>query len=439
MYMNRIYWERLLILLGVLFYLFVFPHGIHGDGTVRYEGLKQLFATGKPLEMVYSYVGPLFSAPLMLLGKIYKDDYWWLSRFNTFVFLFTVWFLAKNFVKKEFDAQSARYFILLMFCATMFPKHVTDYYSEIFTACFMALAIYFFLKGKTLLGATLALLSIWNTPGTAAAGALVFLYFLVKEKKWRFALFIVLIAVGISVENYFKFAELWPSKYIGVQPPKTLLPYSGVPGFSYPLFFGILSVIFSYGKGLIFFSPALLSIFYSRIWEKKSILRNFMIVSLLYFVGLLFVFSRWWQWNGDWFWGPRFYLFTSIMNVFFLLLVKEKMKESFRLRIFFFITLSLSLWVGCQGLLFGQDFLEDCYKNGADISFMCHYVPEYSVLWRPFIVQPVIAGRKVAYLIYFILVAITLLWPVSTQLVKDIYMRIKKAFIEAKPWQGWQI
>ena len=33
----------------------------------------------------------------------------------------------------------------------------------------------------------------------------------------------------------------------------TILTYSGRPGFSYPLFFGVLSVLFSFGKGLVCF------------------------------------------------------------------------------------------------------------------------------------------------------------------------------------------
>ena len=38
----------------------------------------------------------------------------------------------------------------------------------------------------------------------------------------------------------------------------TVLPYSGLPDFSYPLFFGLLSIFFSFGKGLVYFAPGLL-------------------------------------------------------------------------------------------------------------------------------------------------------------------------------------
>ena len=38
---------------------------------------------------------------------------------------------------------------------------------------------------------------------------------------------------------------------------RTALPYSGQPGFSYPFFFGVLSVLFAFGRGLVFFAPGL--------------------------------------------------------------------------------------------------------------------------------------------------------------------------------------
>ena len=39
---------------------------------------------------------------------------------------------------------------------------------------------------------------------------------------------------------------------------KTIMPYSGRPGFSYPFLFGLLSILFSFGNGLLFFTPGLL-------------------------------------------------------------------------------------------------------------------------------------------------------------------------------------
>ena len=36
------------------------------------------------------------------------------------------------------------------------------------------------------------------------------------------------------------------------------MPYSGRQGFSYPFFLGLISILFSFGKGLIWFSPGLL-------------------------------------------------------------------------------------------------------------------------------------------------------------------------------------
>src|SRR3989338_4034535 len=88
-------WQRTLIFFGVIFYLLLFQHGIHGDAHVRFEALMLLLREGKFLPNVYSLVGPLVSSPLLLMGHVIKDEHWWLSRFNTFVFFGMLFFFAR--------------------------------------------------------------------------------------------------------------------------------------------------------------------------------------------------------------------------------------------------------------------------------------------------------------------------------------------------------
>jgi hypothetical protein len=47
------------------------------------------------------------------------------------------------------------------------------------------------------------------------------------------------------------------SGYAANHGDRTILPYSGRAGFSYPLLLGIASILFSFGRGLVFFSPGL--------------------------------------------------------------------------------------------------------------------------------------------------------------------------------------
>lgn len=422
----------------MVFYILLFPHGIHGDGAVRWGAVQNLLA-GKIDPILYSFVHPLISTPLLLFGYIAKDGFWWVSRFNTFVFLFTI-YRASRILGRHWDAKSVRTFVLLCLGATMFPRHVTDYYSEVFSACLIALAILEFYGARGWLAILLICLSVWNTPGTAVGGAMLLAYFTLSAKSLRYAFAVPLLALGIMGENYLKFGELFPRAYLGAVGFKNLLPYSGGPGFTYPLFFGVLSVFLSYGKGLLFYTPGICGLFQRDLWRKKEIGHEFIWAGAVYGLGLVLVFGRFWSWSGDWFWGPRFYLFVSLFAVMILATLRRNETLSAPWRVFWILATALSCWVGCQGVLYGQDFLEDCYKtHGPQVEFMCWYVPEYSPLWRPFVEWPVPRGRKAAYLLYFILVAATLLWQPARRLLGDARELAARLWLEYGTSSAWRI
>jgi hypothetical protein len=51
------------------------------------------------------------------------------------------------------------------------------------------------------------------------------------------------------------------------------------------------------------------------------------------------------------------------------------------------LVLALSVWVGINGAVFGQQSMDVCWANDYALEFMCWYVPEFSALWRPFVTQ----------------------------------------------------
>jgi hypothetical protein len=73
----------------------------------------------------------------------------------------------------------------------------------------------------------------------------------------------ILSGLLVAVENFSKFKSLIHSPYLqdAEKGFVTVLPYSRMQGFSYPLFFGILSIFISFGKGMILYLPGLLLIF----------------------------------------------------------------------------------------------------------------------------------------------------------------------------------
>ena len=434
----RANWERFLIAAGIALYIFAFPHGIHGDGAVRYDALLRLLHEGRFSPMLYSYVGPIFSAALLPLGWLYKDGFWWVSRFNTFLFLLIAFVTARQF-RIRWGEGAARSFLLLLFCATMFPRHVTDYYSEVFSACLAFLAILQFQEGRGLLSVIFLSLSVWNTPGSALGGGLMLLFFAIRSRRWRYAAAIGIMALGLFAENYLKFGNfLVPDAYLGMEGFHNYLPYSGGPGFSYPLFFGLLSVFFSFGKGLIFFMPGLFAFFWPG-WSAQSEKdREVLWAGWIYLAGLLLVFSRWWSWYGGWFWGPRFFLFGSLLAVWGLAALLRSRRLGPGWNFFLLISLAISLWAGCQGVMWGQDFLEDCYVRDPKLEFICNYVPEYSVLWRVFVVWPPLQGRRMLFLVYFLMVSGTLLSGSAASLLGLLRDRARDWLRRYGAISGWR-
>lgn len=90
-------------------------------------------------------------------------------------------------------------------------------------------------------------------------------------------------------------------------------------GFSNPLFTGLYGLLLSPGKSIFLYSPPLILFFsgirgfFHRHREEASLISAFAVVNL-------FFFAKWYVWNGDFFWGPRF---MSIVVPFMMVPVAE--------------------------------------------------------------------------------------------------------------------
>ncbi|MBI3970972.1 MAG: hypothetical protein HY332_06755 [Chloroflexi bacterium] len=84
-------------------------------------------------------------------------------------------------------------------------------------------------------------------------------------------------------------------------------------GFTTPLLDGVRYLLFSSGKGLVFFSaPAvvgLVALLALLAYGRRHRLEAG--VAVLVFAVELVYYARWWAWHGDWCWGPR-YLYVTV-------------------------------------------------------------------------------------------------------------------------------
>jgi len=121
--------EFILIFTGLVILLFVSPHSIFGDGSLRFNAISELFANGTISNTGYSMIGPIFSTPLWFFGKLLKSPAWWCSMYNFFVFI-TGLFVIYRICRKHVDNGLLRKFLLILVFASMFPFHQTAYYPK---------------------------------------------------------------------------------------------------------------------------------------------------------------------------------------------------------------------------------------------------------------------------------------------------------------------
>jgi hypothetical protein len=295
----------------------------------------------------------------------------------------------------------------------MFPNHLKDFYGEVFTAMVVGAAILATQVGRprwAVWGWSAMIVGAANTPASlVGVGGVAGSEALHKKRFWYF-LVPVAVAVLVLLESWVRRGSPWATGYEGNAGAETILSYSGQPGFSYPFFFGVLSVFFSFGKGLVFFAPGLFLSFTSAMTSIKEELRRSYRLWIWFLVGLVLVYSKWWAWYGGWMWGPRFFLFASIPASFALAVVLSRVGTSVGRNLLVLMALAASFWVGATGAVFGLDHLEDC--RAADYEFLCWYVPEFSVLWRPFVASDLPDGREAALLGYGVLVFAYLASPI---------------------------
>jgi hypothetical protein len=375
--------ELSLLCAGVAIVMTTFAPIIHSDGMARFEAVRDLMR-GVFFPTKYSLIQPALTALLAYVGRFFYIGSWSVaSHFNIVVFLslaVPIWFKLVDL----YGSRVATRALLLLLGASMLPHHLLRYYGEVLSA--MAIATGFLYARDRPAWAVVSLaIGVANTPvlvvpvGTAALVLL--------RRAPAVAVGTVVAAALIAAEMSLRVGMFWNSPYLaGTEKGyPTVLPYSGLPGFSYPVFFGVLSVLFSFGKGLVWFIPGLLTLFDRTLAQRLRVFRTPAGWALAAFsISIVLVYSRWWAWYGGDFWGPRFFLILSLPASLALAVATISPATTTRLWLALLV-LTLSVWVGLNGAVFGQQSMDVCWANNYELEFMCWYVPEFSALWRPFV------------------------------------------------------
>jgi hypothetical protein len=451
-------YESTLLLIGLAFQLIQAPVNIASDGAIRFQALTDLLQNGTLSHTKYSLIGPLCSAPLWLLGKVIRSPEAITSRYNLILFitaLLTMYWLLRH----QLDHNLLRAFFLILLVASLFTNQLPSYNAEVFTALCVAVGILAAVYRPSLPAWGLIILGVINTPASLIGLACLACTHLFTNKKWRYLLAPLIALTLIALEAWLRRGSPLTSGYATDHGNPTILPYSGRPAFSYPFFFGLLSILFSFGKGLLYFAPGLL------LPMKKSMLNpdqpstssqpiasdqiipsgppttsdlsdpsvqpaaqhlhHIYRLWLAFLIGLILIYAQWWAWYGGWSWGPRFFLFASLPASLALAIRLQRPASSLLANLLTLALLALSFWVGIVGATFGQHGLDICTQNHYAQEFLCHYIPEFSVLWHPFVAPTPLRYGQWAYIAYSLLVFASLAAPLARIIARQTLAHVR--------------
>ena len=395
--------DALLLLVALIELLTLFPHNLRGDGGPRFAALSQLLEGHGIPAIKYSLIGPLFSTPLWLLGKATSSPQTLVEAYNWLVFalgLLALYLLLRTVM----DRRVLRAFLLLLVAASMFPAHTLSFYAEAFTAVAVAVGSVLAVFGKRLAalgGWALAALGVANIPASIIGFASMAALYTLRRRRLRYLAAVVAAIALILAEAWLRRGSPFANGYAGDSGFHTIMPYSGGPGFNYPILFGILAILLSFGKGLLFFTPGLFlparRYLLAQGAENGAKLYTLYLLWLAFVGGMVIVYAHWWAWYGGWFWGPRFFLFASIPAALVLAARLHARDAGLAANLLTLAALALSFWVGINGAVFEQQGLSACTAHNYAQEFLCQFTPEFSALWHPFVVAEPLSPGAILY------------------------------------------
>ena len=381
------------LVLAGLVALTLTPRNVGGDGQSRFDAMRSL-STGQFLHEKYSLVVPVLALPFDWVGRQLGAEVAVVYRFNTVVFALGL--LGLFLLLRRTDAAVVRPFLLLLVFASMFPAHVNNLYGETLTAMALGVGVLAVASDRArTLGWVLVVVAAVNTPAAVPAVALVVVLHVLRTRR-PLGLLVPPLILGLVVLDSRLHTGSFTSPYDHDIGYRTVLPYSGTPGFSYPAVLGVLVILVSFGRGLLFFAPGLFLPLRSRLAGLPAV-RAVHPLWVALVVGLVAVYCRWWAWYGGFFWGPRFFLFASVPAALVLAVRLATPARSLGSAVVTVGAVALSTWVAvcaCVGAVGQQVCTADLFAR----EDLCWYSPEFSVLWRPVMHWPALAAAQQAYL-----------------------------------------
>ena len=427
--------ERGLIVAGFGVLFFLLPHALVGDDNQRFSDIELLLHHGRLSDSKYSLVMPLLSVPVLALGRVVESPAWWAARFNVIMVAAGV-AISCWLLRGRVDPRLLRLIVLVLLFASFLTDRLRDYNAEVMTASLVAVGIICIATGQHVTaGWASIVVGVVNTPAAIVGLVLVAGWETLRNRRLRYLAPVLAAAVLIMTEDWVRRGGPMVSGYANDHGVRTIMPYSGLSGFSYPFLLGVGAILFSFGRGLLFFMPGL------ALWldgRTRRLVRPApgqpaVTMMLLFTAGLVLVYAKWWAWYGGGAWGPRFFVFAAIPASVLLAARIWRAGRSPSADAVTLAALVLSAWVGCAGAINDRAQAQAiCTAGHYQNEQLCWFTPDFSPLWQPVRQFPHLTASTTVVALYCGAVFCYLAAPLVIGLADSV--RLPKSWAE-----GWRV
>ncbi|HXW46888.1 MAG TPA: hypothetical protein VEL03_19005 [Streptosporangiaceae bacterium] len=416
----RAAFETGLIAAGFVALFVLLPHNFSPDDKDRFSDISLLLDHGRLAAGPYSLVMPLASVPLLVLGDVIRSPAYWAVRFNVVVTAAGV-LAAYRMVRARADPRLFRLVVLVLLFASFYLNRMRDYNAEVFTATLVTLGIICLVTSRhQVAGWTAIVIGVVNTPAAIVGLVLMAVMQAVRTRRLRHLAAIAAAVALIMLEAWIRRGSPLDTGYTDNHGFRTIMPYSGLPGFSYPFLLGLAGILFSFGRGLLFFTPGVFMLLNARV-RRQLPWPAAVAMMVLFTTGLILLYARWWAWYGGVAWGPRFFAFAAIPSSIVVAAGIWRAGESWKADALTLGVLGLSAWVGLAGAI--ADLKVDlaiCQQAGYANEQLCWFTPDYSSLWQPVRQFPHLLPGEVVLVIFLCAVYAYLAAPLVASLARAV-------------------
>lgn len=380
------------------------PQQIRGDDAVRVRMLQQMAEGIKP-ESKFSFIQPAVSTPL----------FWVFDHLGFGVFAvtlvpvvwMTVWSVTTWRVLAARRSAAFAHHTVVLTIVSLLGAYLVGFGSDVFTALGMSGGLICGLmanrRGSRVAAWAIFVVAAANTPTMVAAAAVIALYLVLSSRTLRYALLPVCVLAAMVVESTLVTGHLSWTRYSDAQEfgNVQLLPWGDVRGFGWPMWSGVVAILFSFGRGLVFYVPLLWN---APMRGGGPVVRAERSLWAAVIV-LLPIYGTWWAWYGGVSFGPRFFMLAVVPAAMATSAVVCSAHRSTARSLVCLATVLVSLWVAFAGAVFGvtTTAFDWCASGGGfNNEALCLYTPEYSGLWAPIWTGEAVGLRDALFLLALI-------------------------------------